>query len=634
MPKLGAIADSARRKLDTALAGISHLSRRSWRPEARSEEGPVASSAPGQRVADSTPSLSEAHDRIAKLNAELILNNERLRLQNVRFYTALQTIPHGLSMWDAQRRLVVCNERYVRMYGLSQHLARPGTSLDSIIEDRIARGLYAGEIPAEYGATGVAGIATTASALHELSDGRLISVARLPVPDGGWITMHEDVTEKHQSEARLRHLAYHDALTSLPNRVLLRERLEQALRATARSGGVAVLCLDLDRFKEVNDTLGHPMGDALLRAVAKRLCACVRDQDTVARSSGDEFVVLQVCTDAAPDPDSLALRVLETLTAPYELGGHLVHVGTSIGIALAPQNGGDSETLLRNADMALYRSKSEGRGKHTFFEQEMNARMQHRRGVELDLRTAMANGELELVYQPIVNLATNAVSGCETLLRWNHPRHGAVSPSDFVPIAEDAGLIVPIGEWVLRQACAEAATWPEDVRVAVNVSPIQFKSNTLHEAAQSALASSGLAPHRLELEITESVLLDNSESTLEVLRQLSDLGIRIVMDDFGTGYSSLSYLRKFPFDKIKIDRCFVADITNGGADAASIVRAISQLGCALGMTITAEGVETQEQLASIRAAGCTEVQGFLVSAAVPAAEVRPFFRKAVQGIAA
>jgi diguanylate cyclase (GGDEF)-like protein len=408
-------------------------------------------------------------------------------------------------------------------------------------------------------------------------------------------------------------MAKHDALTDLPNRVLLRERLEKALKARRREDDLAVLCLDLDRFKDVNDTLGHPLGDALLKAVADRLRTCVREMDTIARLGGDEFAIVQLAASQPTDATALAARIIGILSAPYEVNDHQLVIGASIGIALSPDDGTNPDELLRNADLALYRAKNEGRGTYRFFETEMDARMQARRKMELDLRKALVTGEFELNYQPLVNLECNEISGFEALLRWHHPVRGTVSPAEFIPLAEETGLIVPIGEWVLRQACAEAATWPTPIKVAVNLSPVQFRNRNLVNTVFSALSATGLAPQRLELEITESVLLQKSEVTIATLCQLHEFGVRIALDDFGTGYSSLSYLRSFPFDKIKIDRCFISDLTKNDGDSLAIVRAVAGLGRALAMATTAEGVETKEQLEIVRAEGCTEAQGFFLS---------------------
>jgi diguanylate cyclase (GGDEF)-like protein len=387
---------------------------------------------------------------------------------------------------------------------------------------------------------------------------------------------------------------------------------------------VAVLCLDLDRFKEVNDTLGHPVGDALLQEVANRLRDMLRERDVVARMGGDEFVIIQVAAEPSKEAASLASRLIDIVSAPYDVNGHKIVIGTSVGIAISPDGKCDVDLLLAQADMALYRSKSDGRATYCFFEEEMNTRVHARRKLEQDLRLALANGEFELHYQPLVNLERNEIAGFEALLRWRHAERGMVSPANFIPIAEETGLILPIGEWVLRQACKDAATWPDHVKVAVNLSPVQFKCRTLADMVFNAVAASGIAASRLELEITETVLLHDGDATLATLRQLHDFGIRIAMDDFGTGYSSLSYLRKFPFHKIKIDRCFIASLQSGDSSIA-IVRAISGLGRALGLSITAEGVETQEQLDVVRAEGYTEMQGYFFSAPKPAAEIRTLF---------
>jgi diguanylate cyclase (GGDEF)-like protein len=440
------------------------------------------------------------------------------------------------------------------------------------------------------------------------------------MPGGGWVATYEDATERRRAEERIAFLAHHDALTGLPNRNLFRERAEQAVADLGRGKGSAVLCLDLDRLKAVNDTLGHGAGDQLLRAVAGRLTACARDTDTVARLGGDEFAVVQAGVDDPEDAELLAERILQALAQPYDLDGHRVVVGASLGIALAPRDGAQGERLLRCADTALYRAKTDGRGVHRFFEPEMDTRLLARRTMELDLRRALGANELELLYQPLVNLRAGRVCGFEALLRWRHPERGMVSPAEFIPVAEETGLIIPIGAWALRRACLDASAWPEPVRVAVNVSPVQFRSPRLVEAVAEALSEADLPASRLELEITESVMLHDSAATMGTLRRLHDLGMLIAMDDFGTGYSSLGYLRSFPFDKIKIDQSFIQDLQKeGGAEA--IVRAITGLGCSLGMRTTAEGVETEAQLSRLRFEGCTEAQGYLFGRPGPAAEV-------------
>jgi diguanylate cyclase (GGDEF)-like protein/PAS domain S-box-containing protein len=467
---------------------------------------------------------------------------------------------------------------------------------------------------------------------HIKADGSEIQVltyGRRVMFDGrdGFLVAVVDITERRKAEARIAHMAHHDALTDLPNRVFYQERLAQALDRDDPGKPVAVLCIDLDLFKHVNDSFGHPTGDRLLKQVAARMRNEVRGNNLAARLGGDEFAVV-LTEDVTPNEvNEFAARLIDIISAPYEMGDDLrLVIGASIGIALSPGDGDTSEELMRNADMALYRAKAEGGGVHHFFEREMDRQAQKRRDMELDLRSALADGHFELHYQPLVDLAADRITGFESLLRWRHPDKGMISPADFIPVAEDIGLIVSLGEWVLRHACAEAANWPDDIKVAVNLSPVQFRSRNLVQVVVAALAYSGLSPHRLELEITESVFLAETEANLATLHQLRALGVRISMDDFGTGYSSLSYLRSFPFDKIKIDRSFVKDLMER-PDCVAIVRAISGLGRSMNITTTAEGVETTDQLDWLRAEGCNEVQGFLFSPARPASEVAALLRR-------
>jgi diguanylate cyclase (GGDEF)-like protein len=430
-----------------------------------------------------------------------------------------------------------------------------------------------------------------------------------------------DVTAKRQAEERIEHMAHHDALTGLPNRVLFHERLDETLLRVHRNAeNFAVLYLDLDQFKTVNDTLGHPAGDKLLVAVADRLRTCLRECDMIARLGGDEFAVLQIGLAGPHEAGALAERIVTLLSEPYEIDGQQSVIGASIGISFAPADGETSEQLLRNADMALYQAKEDGRRLFRFFEPSMDARLRARRTLEFDLRNALAAGEFELYYQPLITLETGVISGFEALLRWHHPKRGMMTPADFIPLAEETGLIVPIGEWVLHQACCEAVGWPGDLKVAVNLSPVQFKRGNLPQVVFATLASAGLPAARLELEITESIFLANSETNLAALRSLRALGVGIAMDDFGTGYSGLSYLRAFPFDKIKIDRSFISGLGESG-DCMAIIQAIIQLGSNLGIPTLAEGAETEQQLASLREAGCSEMQGYLFSRPVPASEI-------------
>lgn len=439
------------------------------------------------------------------------------------------------------------------------------------------------------------------------------------------LAVTDDITERKAAEARISYLAHYDALTGLPNRTLFREQLEQELSPVRRGAQLAVHCLDLDQFKNVNDTLGHSAGDELLKEVSRRLRRCIRDCDLIARLGGDEFTIVQTGLREPKEAEALALRLREAVSnPPYDLSGHLTTIDLTIGIALAPANGVDIDDLLKNADLALYEAKRDGRAGHRYFEPQMNERMQRRRMLESELRSAIVNNEFALHYQPVVNLRSGKITACEALLRWMNPRRGMIGPSEFIPVAEDTGLIGEIGEWVLRRACLDAASWLGNVKVAVNVSAVQFRSVALPLTVAAALSDSGLPAERLELEITESALMRNNEPTLAALRQIHELGVGIAMDDFGAGYSSLSYLRRFPFDKIKIDRSFIADLTMHD-EAVALVSTIIGLARTLKMTTTAEGVETVSQRRILKAAGCDEMQGYLFSPPRPASKITELF---------
>ncbi|HEY8565739.1 MAG TPA: PAS-domain containing protein [Beijerinckiaceae bacterium] len=556
---------------------------------------------------------------------ERVRAEEALAEQRQRLDAALNNMAQGLCMFDAAFRIVIFNERFVDMLGFDRDAVRPGATLRMLFEHTVALGNLHGSADTHYDEY-VQALATRGSlTMHRvLRDGRTIAINHRPMTGGGWVATYEDITEQKRNEARIAHMARHDALTNLPNRTLFREALEEALDRAEKGETFGVLCLDLDHFKAVNDTLGHPTGDALLRAVTARLQEALAGSGLLARLGGDEFAILLPALERPEAAATVARRLIEAVADPYELDGHQVVIGTSVGLAVAPSDGSDPDTLLKNADMALYRAKSEGRGTCHSFEPAMDARLQQRRTLELDLRKALALAQFELYYQPLVSVSSGEVSGFEALLRWRHPVRGLVGPADFIPLAEEIGLIVPLGEWVIARACAEAVTWPRDLKVAVNLSPAQFKSRNLVLAVAAALGKSGLSPQRLELEITESVLLADSEATLATLHQLRGMGVRIAMDDFGTGYSSLSYLRSFPFDKIKIDRSFVRELAERN-DCLAIVRAVSGLGSSLGMVTTAEGVETEEQLRRVEAEGCTEVQGYYFSPPRPAGELGIFF---------
>ena len=573
--------------------------------------------------------ITERRALSARLETQHELENaqeEKLRTRNLQFDTAINNMSQGLCFFDGAQRLIVCNDRYLEMYGLSRDRIHPGTTLAEIVDMRFEVGSFPAMSTDEYlkWRNNVAVSADPTDSVVELHNGRTFEIRHRPMPDSGWVATHEDITEQRRSEAKIAHMAHHDALTDLANRVLLNERLEDALTRVHRNEIVAIHHIDLDQFKAVNDTLGHPAGDKLLKMVADRLRRLVRESDTIARMGGDEFAIAQVAIADPADATALAQRIIKSMSEPFDIDGRQAVVGASVGIAVGPGDGSSPDDLLRNADLALYRAKGDGRGTFRFFESEMDLQMQARRILEQDLRKALPAGEFELYYQPVVNLASNVISGFEALIRWNHPEQGVVAPGAFIPLAEDIGLIVPIGEWVIRQACATAARWPEDLHVAVNISAIQFRNPGLMQVIVGALAASGLPATRLEIEITETVLLQDKETTLAILHQLRALGVGIAMDDFGTGYSSLTYLQCFPFDKIKIDRSFVKDITEN-TGSLNIVRAVAALAIGMGMTATAEGVETREQLDKVTSEGCTKVQGFLFSQPLPVHEIERLF---------
>jgi diguanylate cyclase (GGDEF)-like protein/PAS domain S-box-containing protein len=556
-------------------------------------------------------------------NATAALERSKLSLEqtNTQFDTTLEYMMHGLCMFDAEQRLVICNRRYGEMYGLTPGQTKPGTTLRAIVEARVAAGTSP-EDGAKYVEERLreSRKRTPGDIVDVLRDGRVISVSRGPMPNGGFVGIHRDITAQKQAEAQIVYMARHDALTGLANRAILLEKAEEALaRLRQGGGGFNIFMLDLDLFKDVNDSLGHPVGDELLKAVARRLSACARETDTVARLGGDEFAILETTTGNNQRESAIvtANRLLQAVSVPYDLDNHQIDIGTSIGIVLAPEHGTDIDQLMKSADLALYKAKAEGRNKYRIFEAAMGADAASRRALELDLRNALIQSEFELYYQPIVDIKTRDVASVEALVRWHHPQRGMISPNDFIPIAEETGLINALGEWVLHKACADAASWPPHIKVAVNLSPVQFRKGNLVDTVSSVLTESGLPPQRLELEITESVLMQGSDENIGILHQLRGLGISIVLDDFGTGYSSRSYLRIFTFDKIKIDRSFVNELSKN-ADCAAIVSAVASLGMSLDVGTVAEGVETEDQLALVRAAGCTHAQGFLFGKPCPA----------------
>ena len=545
-----------------------------------------------------------------------------LKVQNLRFNALLADMPLGVCMFDEAGCLAISNDRYLQMYRLPTDGVAPGTPLREIVRRKKASGADLGEVEAfcdnlaEQLDRGL-----LVRGLAHLDDGRVISSLSQPMEDGGWVSIHEDITERKRTEEKIAYMAHHDALTGLLNRARFADQLEERLASVTAGTQLTVLFLDLDHFKYVNDTLGHLVGDELLKAVADRLRGCVEEGDVIARLGGDEFAIIHVEIEGTEDSSRLADRICAEIKAPYDIGGLQATVDVSIGVARAPKESIRSAELMKRADVALYRAKGDGRSVYRIFEPGMFSRIAARRALESDLRNGIARGEFQLFYQPVVNIEENRIVGLEGLLRWHHPDRGTISPAEFIPVAEETGLIVPIGEWVIRQACLDAANWPSEIKIAVNLSPAQFRNHNLTQVVVNALGSSGVSPSRLELEITEEILLGHSRENLAVLEQFRMLGIQIVMDDFGVGYSSLNYLRLFPFDKIKIDRSFVNDLSSGDDLSLAIVQAVTRLAKVLGVPTTAEGIETTEQLEAVRAAGCIEFQGYLFSKPRPAAEI-------------
>ncbi|OBQ60081.1 putative bifunctional diguanylate cyclase/phosphodiesterase [Mesorhizobium erdmanii] len=544
-----------------------------------------------------------------------------LKEQHRRFDAALANMSQGLLMYDGDGKMIVRNRRFLELYNVTAADFPLGATHRDALERLLELGIYTKiDVDSEVAKTEACLVAGKPhSAYRYLADGRTVLVTRRPMSGGGWVVTFDDVTERRRTEERMIHLAHHDTLTGLPNRSMFRERLDLALEDTT-APPLAIFSLDLDRFKAINDTWGHPAGDWLLKSVAERLQRCLRNEtDIVARFGGDEFVVLQFNSRGIADAERLAKRIVEAIAKPFRDRSRDMHVGISLGIAVFPEDGRDADTLLKNADTALYRAKSEGRNLYRFFEPAMDAIVQARRALEVDLEAALPRQEFDLDFQPIMNIASGEIIGAEALMRWHSPARGTVGPDQFIPVAEETGLIVPLGEWALRKACAAAASWPPGLRIAVNVSAVQLKSGGFARSVISALAFSGVPAGQLELEITETVLMDESKAVLKTLQQLRDLGIRIALDDFGTGYSSLGYLRRFPVDKIKIDRSFIHDM--GNRDTAAIVRTIIGLGTELGVVVTAEGVETEEQLDMLRDNGCVEAQGYLIGVPSKAADI-------------
>ena len=545
-----------------------------------------------------------------------------LRKQHRRLDVAVNHMTQALLLFDKAERLVICNRRYLEMFGLSPDTIRPGFLLRDLIQHRKDIGSFSGDVDAYcsvFRETCKRG--EVSQNLITTPDGRWMQVVNQPLSEGGWVSTIEDVTDQRRSEELTNRLAHYDTLTDLPNRALLLKRLEEEMDQCDESNKLAVLFLDTDEFKTVNNSLGHHVGDELLRSIARSLQACLGTKDFVARLGGDEFAVLAPGIKGREDVLLLVHRIYDAIRQAHDCAGHQLTVDSSIGIAIAPTDGTCSDQILQNADLAMYDAKSSGRRTYRFFEAGMETKAKERRLLETDLRKAIETKQIEVYYQPIVDLHHNKIVGCEALARWNHPKRGFVSPADFIPVAEQSGLIDQLGEYVLRMACKEAAGWSDHIKLAVNISPVQFKSGLLALKVVSALAESGLSARRLELEITEAVLIGDDEEALKILHELRAIGVRVALDDFGTGYSSLSYLRRFPFDKIKIDRSFISSLTQEGG-SSGIVRAVLAMASEHRMVTTAEGVETGEQRSMLQDLQCDEMQGFLFSPARTSEDIR------------
>jgi len=565
-------------------------------------------------------------------------SQDRIALEKQKLDVAINNMTPALLLYDSEQRLVVCNSRYVELFGLSSEVVKPGCSFRDELAQRIAAGAPSEDID-KYCASFFSALNNekTAHSSFETPDGRAFEGYHQALPDGGWVSTIEEVTERKRYEDQITHLAHYDSLTGLPNRFLFQETLQRELDCLKSGKQIAVLYIDLDGFKGVNDSLGHDIGDALLAATAHRLKNQIASPNFVARLGGDEFAIIEIGHAEEARVAKLAGEISSALRQPFLCHSHHILTDASIGVALSTDKHVDHNQLLKKADMAMYAAKDDGRGTYRFFKDEMDARVRDRHWISSELRQIVLKGDyaragFELHYQPLVNLHTDEISGCEVLLRWRHRDRGNLPPDQFISVAEETGLICQLGEWVLKQACADASSWPTNIRLAVNVSPVQFRSSGFALAIASSLGQSGLSANRLELEITEAVLIRDDRTTLEMLHQIRGLGIRIALDDFGTGYSSLSYLRKFPFDKIKIDRSFIADIADPNG-ATSIIKAVVDIAKSRDIITTAEGVETHEQRDILRRLGCTEMQGYLFSPARPLAELHSILHSNANGIA-
>ena len=567
----------------------------------------------------------EGADRIAYLASELKQAQQDLRRCNFLLESVLSNMSQGVCIFDVDQRVVVSNDRYATIYGLSPDAIKPGMHLTDIVQKHIAQGHCASDAAMTYMEACLSRFERAGETVEELNDKHLILVNRRVMPGGGWVTTHEDITERRHMEEQNRHLTQHDALTGLPSREFLRKLLGDALLSASRSQRrLALLMIDLDHFREVNNTLGNATGDALLKLVGERLRSHTRKSTILGRLGDDEFMVIEPVDQAGRDAAALAGRIQDQLRLPFKVDGKDIFVEATIGIAISPSDGTDGAALMKSADIALYRAKDDSRGAYRFFEPAMDRELKERLALAQELAEALSKDQFELHYQPLVSLSRNQISGFEALLRWQSPSRGLVSPAKFLPVAEGAGLLPPIEEWTLRQACTEATRWPEPLKVAVNISAARFRAPDFVRSVLSALASSGLNAQRLEIEISEKVIQADPETALTTLRQLSDLGVHVALDDFGAGFASLTYLRQFPIQRVKVDKMYVSNVAREG-QSQIILRTLARLGAGFGVATTAEGVETKEQFELVRAEGYTEMQGYYFSPPRTAEEIRGLF---------
>jgi diguanylate cyclase (GGDEF)-like protein len=573
---------------------------------------------------------------ILLMAVERVLQTEEgARLKADQLRLTLENMSQGIMLVTKDLQIPIINGRCGELLDLPGEFIKSPPRFDELVDyqTRNAKQRSAANSPGEPARSAAAEHEKFAVCERTMPNGTVIEVRSGHLPDGSFVQTFTDITKRAEAEAHVARLASQDPLTGLPNRRVFRATLDQMSRSSSSfefPHGFAVMFLDLDRFKGVNDTLGHQIGDMLLQEVAKRLEGLLRRDDLLARLGGDEFAIVVRNVKYRDELEAFAERLVSSVLEPYDISGYRIRTSVSIGIAVAPEDGENADDLLMAADLALYAVKGTNRGTYQFYHVSMNKDINERRQVEVDLREAIERNELELYYQPVINVRRNAVSGFEALARWRHPVKGMVPPAVFIPVAEDSGLVVQLGEWALMEACRNAAKWPNDMKIAVNLSPVQFTAPNLFEVIEQTLAETGLAAHRLELEITERIFMENTENTLATLRRIKGLGVRIALDDFGTGYSSLSYLRSFPFDKIKVDRAFVSDLSERNEHIV-IVQAVVSIARALGMTTTAEGVETEAQHEFLAALGCDEVQGYLFSAPVPVYSLAEFFAGWVPG---